>query len=459
MEYMQLTLEEYNQSKEGIKKDLGGIAKGFVRAGWRLTRINATEAYKMDGYKSLAEFAKAEYGMNPSGATRFMKVYEKYSIPGDTPELQERYKDYNFSQLTEMLQISDEAHEIFGPEAKRDSIREYQKFERENENNPDNLLNWKKEPEDILGKTIMEFFRNNKELLNGLFGSEAYRTGDMKAMVEIINPGGNKHYRHKTMFLMMYSFTKGLMISEFGKQPEDMSWEKFFAVTQEIFGEAAAGEHTWENYFAENEEAQIPGQDNVMNHPELCPGNEEMEEEQQIAPAQKTEEAAPEEFEPQPESMISICYSCEHWSECNMKSNTVNDCNEYVCKVEKAEEQKYSEEQDRIDKETKKKLQEREDEEKMQSLPSDKQETGPKVHQVRLAKTYFDDVAAGIKSFELRKNDRGYKVGDILEMMEFSEGRNTGRLIRAEATYILEDYTGIEDGYCIMAIKVVEVCE
>lgn len=45
----------------------------------------------------------------------------------------------------------------------------------------------------------------------------------------------------------------------------------------------------------------------------------------------------------------------------------------------------------------------------MQNLPSDTQETGQKVHQIRLAKSYFDDVANGIKTFELRKNDRGYK--------------------------------------------------
>lgn len=476
MEYMQLTLDDYIQSKEEIKKDLGGIVKGFVRVGWQLARINATEAYKMDGYKSLAEFAKAEYDMNPSGVTRFMKVYEKYSVPGDTPELQEKYKDFNFSQLTEMMQISDDAHEMFEPEAKRDSIREYQKFEKENENSPDRLMDWMKEPENLIGKTVLEFFRNNKEILNTLFGSDAYRNGDMKAMVDIINPSGNRHYRYKTMFLMMYSLEKGLMVSEFGKQPEDMSWERFFSITQDIFGEAAAGDRTWEKYFASDEEEQIPGQDNVMNHPELCPGNDksampepetedntvkdteqkESEEKTEIAPAQKSEEKVPEEFEPQPESMISICYSCEYWSECNMKSNTVKDCNEYVCKVEKTEEQRYSEEQNHIDKETEQKLQEQADEEKMSVLPSD---SGQQVHQIRLAKDYFADVAAGVKSFELRKNDRGYKVGDILELLEFSEGRNTGRLIRAGVTYIMEDYTGIEDGYCIMAIKVVDVCE
>ena len=158
---------------------------------------------------------------------------------------------------------------------------------------------------------------------------------------------------------------------------------------------------------------------------------------------------------PHPEGITSICYSCTEYETCNVKTGTCTSCDQYKNRTEayKTDEQRYSEEQDAIDRETKKKLREMEQEEKMQNLPSDTQETGQKVHQIRLAKTYFDDVANGIKTFELRKNDRGYKVGDILEMMEFADGKNTGRTVKVLVTYMLEDYTGIEDGYCIMATK------
>ena len=161
---------------------------------------------------------------------------------------------------------------------------------------------------------------------------------------------------------------------------------------------------------------------------------------------------------PHPEGITSICYSCTEYETCNVKTGTCTKCDQYKNRVEayKTDEQRYSEEQDAIDRETKKKLREMEDEEKMQNLPSDTQETGQKVHQIRLAKSYFDDVANGIKTFELRKNDRGYKKGDILEMMEFADGKNTGRTVKVLVTYILEDYTGIEDGYCIMATKIIK---
>lgn len=162
---------------------------------------------------------------------------------------------------------------------------------------------------------------------------------------------------------------------------------------------------------------------------------------------------------PHPEGITSICYSCTEYETCNVKTGTCTSCDQYKNRTEayKTDEQRYSEEQDAIDRETKKKLREMEQEEKMQNLPSDTQETGQKVHQIRLAKIYFDDVANGIKTFELRKNDRGYKVGDILEMMEFADGKNTGRTVKVKVTYMLEDYTGIEDGYCIMGTKVMSV--
>ena len=161
---------------------------------------------------------------------------------------------------------------------------------------------------------------------------------------------------------------------------------------------------------------------------------------------------------PHPEGITSICYSCTEYETCNVKTGTCTSCDQYNNRAEayKTDEQRYSEEQDAIDRETKKKLREMEQEEKMQNLPSDTQETGQKVHQIRLAKPYFDDVANGIKTFELQKNDRGYKKGDILEMMEFADGKNTGRMVKVLVTYILEDYTGIEDGYCIMATKLMK---
>ena len=170
-------------------------------------------------------------------------------------------------------------------------------------------------------------------------------------------------------------------------------------------------------------------------------------------------EAAGEEYQtPHPEGITSLCYSCTKYETCNVKTGTCTSCDQYENRAEanKTEEQRYSEEQDAIDKETRKKLREKADEERMNNIPSETGENGQKVHQIRLGESFFEDACSNIKSFELRKNDRGYKKGDILELMEFADGRNTGRFVRKLVTYILEDYTGLEDGFCIMATALVD---
>ena len=43
-------------------------------------------------------------------------------------------------------------------------------------------------------------------------------------------------------------------------------------------------------------------------------------------------------------------------------------------------------------------------------------------------------------------------MGDSLKMLEFKDGKHTGRTIDADIIYMLEDYTGLEEGYCILGI-------
>ena len=57
---------------------------------------------------------------------------------------------------------------------------------------------------------------------------------------------------------------------------DHITWTEFFQTMGSIFDSSAAGKETWENYFNPDPdgelEEQIPGQDNIMNHPEYLPG-------------------------------------------------------------------------------------------------------------------------------------------------------------------------------------------
>lgn len=45
-----------------------------------------------------------------------------------------------------------------------------------------------------------------------------------------------------------------------------------------------------------------------------------------------------------------------------------------------------------------------------------------KTHELKLDIKYFDDVKTGKKNFEIRKNDRDFEVGDILELKAYVKG-------------------------------------
>jgi len=64
-------------------------------------------------------------------------------------------------------------------------------------------------------------------------------------------------------------------------------------------------------------------------------------------------------------------------------------------------------------------------------------------------------ITLGVKRFEIRKNDRDFKIGDVLNLHEWdpNTGKYTGKKCSHYVTYILYGPVfGIEDGYCIMGI-------
>ena len=163
-----------------------------------------------------------------------------------------------------------------------------------------------------------------------------------------------------------------------------------------------------------------------------------------------------EYIEVHPESVVSLCYSCKNYSVCEARTAACISCDRYIDKAEseKTPEQLYDEEQAAMDRETRRKLSLAADEQKMQQLPSDTQRQ-VKIHEVKIGATFFEEAACGKKNFELRRNDRGYRVGDMIELQEYRDGAYTGRICRKLITYMLEDYTGLQEGYCILGCELI----
>lgn len=192
---------------------------------------------------------------------------------------------------------------------------------------------------------------------------------------------------------------------------------------------------------------QIEGQMNIDQFAET----EEIEE-----PEDDAEDAGDEgEWEDaHPESITSLCYSCKRYSDCNVKTGTCQSCDQYINKAEaeKTEEERYSEEQDAIDRETAKKLREKADEEKMQQLPSDSN----KDKCIRMSQSAFEEIEEG-KPYIITKDD-SFRKGQEVTLIAFKEGKATGQ--QCKKTIICVDTSitssALEDGYCILGLGEVE---
>ena len=190
---------------------------------------------------------------------------------------------------------------------------------------------------------------------------------------------------------------------------------------------------------------------------------EEEKEEETEEPEESQEEwQQPEENQEQewedahPESITSLCYSCQRYQDCNVKTGTCQKCDQYVNKAEaeKTEEDRYNEEQDRLDRESKEKLREREQEERMQQFPSGEQED-KKERVMRVAEKVYKDAEAGrIRHMIVKLGTDQYKEKDVLTMLEFKDGRSTGRQMRVCVTCVdtAETSNAIVDGYAVLGI-------
>lgn len=77
-----------------------------------------------------------------------------------------------------------------------------------------------------------------------------------------------------------------------------------------------------------------------------------------------------------------------------------------------------------------------------------------KVHTLKTTTGFFNAVDSGRKPFEVRRNDRDFKVGDLLVLREWDEraGVYLGREIGAVITYLLHEFPGIEPGFAVLGI-------
>lgn len=105
-----------------IREALQGIKRGYLQVGWILKKIKEAELYKEEGFQNIHKFARHYFNLPQSAVSRFIRIFDEFSV-GDRPELQERYRAYNLSQLVELLPMKKELRNQVTPEMSVTQIR------------------------------------------------------------------------------------------------------------------------------------------------------------------------------------------------------------------------------------------------------------------------------------------------------------------------------------------------
>lgn len=85
------------------------------------------------------------------------------------------------------------------------------------------------------------------------------------------------------------------------------------------------------------------------------------------------------------------------------------------------------------------------------------------IHQLKIQKSFFEEKIQGLKPWELRFDDRGYKVGDYLgenEVIEVDgEWRETGRFVLEKITSIVhhDECAGLHTGWVVLTCEICSI--
>lgn len=143
-----MTITSYSDLKEQLNYELSRTATGFVRIGYLLKKARDTDILKEEGYKNVNEFASAEFGLDKTQVSRFIRINDRFSEGGNSDKIQEKYAQYGSAKLSLMLTLPDEINEELSPEMSKTDIQAIkEEYDEENKISPIELA-CEEKPED-----------------------------------------------------------------------------------------------------------------------------------------------------------------------------------------------------------------------------------------------------------------------------------------------------------------------
>lgn len=217
-EYHQITISEYMEMKDEIRRELSNQAESFIRTGYYLRQIEDSEAFRQEGYASVYEFAEREFNLSKSTVSRLKAINKEFSEDGYSKLVDPRYRGIGKSILAEMLALPDPDRELVTPETAREDVRELRRFNRDAEGA-------QAEPETGAAKAFWTMLDKDAEVAERV--REVIEAGqtDAEHLAAAVAPAGSKMFRAGAQFLAFK--TSGITVKTFGGGQESVGWSEF----------------------------------------------------------------------------------------------------------------------------------------------------------------------------------------------------------------------------------------
>lgn len=128
--------EEREAARTSVKymlSDVNDIRHSYIRLGFHLNEFDRMNYYKDFGYSSLFDFCDVNLGLDKSAVSRCISVFKAFAKENNTINhaktmfLDDRYEKYSYSQLCEMVSMTDKQRVMVKPEMTIKQIRELKK--------------------------------------------------------------------------------------------------------------------------------------------------------------------------------------------------------------------------------------------------------------------------------------------------------------------------------------------
>lgn len=259
----------YGEYKQTLDKELQKTTEGFVKIGYLLKVARDTAILEESGYRSVAEFAQAEYSIDKTTVSRFIRINDRFAENGYSDQLESRYVQFGYAKLAIMLQMPDEIIEGITPDyskseiqAIKDEVDEEKKISdleiiMEGENDQQHHLNRN------MDKVLHQLGRDNPELYIQLWDVVKGAAHDettgiaVSRLLDVLAPSEVGTYSVRVQgigrFLISIQGAESSisLVNVRTGEKEIYSWEKVIEALKVLCVSGEGAEKSWEELYRE----------------------------------------------------------------------------------------------------------------------------------------------------------------------------------------------------------------